>query len=161
MQAVAFMAGAIPSSTAINYNPPNPQANTDMRLLKRLGLTPDSRWLKKTTATKPELHQAITEHKNQHLFSRQANLLSNAMDTVRRQLLISAYNNLCLRVCVSSGCDSVLHVQELNLYIISVVMIILVLPDIPISLRRLSRVWSVMVWAVVISGSECGEAHHQ
>lgn len=70
MQAMAFMAGA----NSIFYcdkllTTPNPQANTDMQLLKRLGITPEQSMVEKDNSDQEaELHQAITEHKNQHLF---------------------------------------------------------------------------------------------
>ena len=70
MQAMAFMAGA----NSIFYcdkllTTPNPQANTDMQLLQRLGITPEQSVVEKDNSDQEaELHQAITEHKNQHLF---------------------------------------------------------------------------------------------
>ena len=70
MQAMAFMAGA----NSIFYcdkllTTPNPQANTDMQLLQRLGITPEQSGVEKDNSDQEaELHRAITEHKNQHLY---------------------------------------------------------------------------------------------
>lgn len=72
MQAMAFMAGA----NSIFYcdkllTTPNPQANNDMQLLKRLGISPEEYSADKhSEQQEAELHQAMTEQKNDHLFYR-------------------------------------------------------------------------------------------
>jgi biotin synthase len=70
MQAMAFMAGA----NSIFYcdkllTTPNPKANTDMQLLQRLGISPEQHSVDKNNGDQEaDLHQAIAEQKNQHLF---------------------------------------------------------------------------------------------
>ena len=72
MQAMAFMAGA----NSIFYcdkllTTPNPQANNDMQLLKRLGISPEEYSTDKgDREQEAELHQAMTEQKNDPLFYR-------------------------------------------------------------------------------------------
>jgi biotin synthase len=72
MQAMAFMAGA----NSIFYcdkllTTPNPKANSDMQLLKRLGISPEKSSAEKDSQQQEaDLHQAIAEHKTDHLFYR-------------------------------------------------------------------------------------------
>ena len=72
MQAMAFMAGA----NSIFYcdkllTTPNPKANSDMQLLKRLGISPEKSSVEKDSQEQEaDLHQAIAEHKTDHLFYR-------------------------------------------------------------------------------------------
>jgi biotin synthase len=72
MQAMAFMAGA----NSIFYcekllTTPNPAANTDMQLFKRLGITPEAYQVNKDTEGQiAQLRQTITEAKTDSLFYR-------------------------------------------------------------------------------------------
>jgi biotin synthase len=72
MQAMAFMAGA----NSIFYcdkllTTPNPKANSDMQLLKRLGITPEKSAVEKNSQEQEaDLHQAMAEQKTDHLFYR-------------------------------------------------------------------------------------------
>ena len=72
MQAMAFMAGA----NSIFYcdkllTTPNPKANSDMQLLKRLGISPEKSSVEKDSQEQEaDLHQAIAEQKTDHLFYR-------------------------------------------------------------------------------------------
>jgi biotin synthase len=72
MQAMAFMAGA----NSIFYcdkllTTPNPKANSDMQLLKRLGINPEKSAVEKDSQEQEaDLHQAIAEQKTDHLFYR-------------------------------------------------------------------------------------------
>jgi biotin synthase len=72
MQAMAFMAGA----NSIFYcdkllTTPNPKANSDMQLLKRLGISPEKSSAEKDSQQQEaDLHQAIAEQKTDHLFYR-------------------------------------------------------------------------------------------
>ena len=72
MQAMAFMAGA----NSIFYcekllTTPNPAANTDMQLFKRLGITPEAYQVNKDTEGQTaQLRQTITEAKTDSLFYR-------------------------------------------------------------------------------------------
>ena len=72
MQAMAFMAGA----NSIFYcdkllTTPNPKANSDMQLLKRLGISPAKSAVEKDSQEQEaDLHQAIAEQKTDHLFYR-------------------------------------------------------------------------------------------
>jgi biotin synthase len=72
MQAMAFMAGA----NSIFYcdkllTTPNPKANSDMQLLKRLGISPEKSAVEKDSQEQEaDLHQAMAEQKTDHLFYR-------------------------------------------------------------------------------------------
>ena len=72
MQAMAFMAGA----NSIFYcdkllTTPNPKANSDMQLLKRLGISPEKSSVEKDSQEQEaDLHQAMAEQKTDHLFYR-------------------------------------------------------------------------------------------
>jgi biotin synthase len=72
MQAMAFMAGA----NSIFYcdkllTTPNPKANSDMQLLKRLGINPEKSAVEKDSQEQEaDLHQAMAEQKTDHLFYR-------------------------------------------------------------------------------------------
>jgi biotin synthase len=70
MQAMAFMAGA----NSIFYcdkllTTPNPKANSDMQLLKRLGISPEKSSVEKDSQQQEaDLHKAIAEQETDHLF---------------------------------------------------------------------------------------------
>jgi len=72
MQAMAFMAGA----NSIFYcdkllTTPNPQANNDMQLLKRLGISPEQGTVEQDSQQQQaDLHRAIAEQKTDPLFYR-------------------------------------------------------------------------------------------
>jgi biotin synthase len=72
MQAMAFMAGA----NSIFYcekllTTPNPAANTDLQLFKRLGITPEAYQVDRDTEDQAaQLRQTIAEAKTHSLFYR-------------------------------------------------------------------------------------------